>query len=87
MILCAALGISREKLEFPAPYTRVLALNDIGRAVLKKARKTGNFPNIGERIDDPYQDLERRTDDLYALFTAQPEPPGQTADRRVFYTR
>ena len=87
MILCAALGISREKLEFPAPYTRVLALNDIGRAVLKKARKTGNFPNIGERIDDPYQDLERRADDLYALFTAQPEPPGQTADRRVFYTR
>jgi predicted nucleotidyltransferase len=86
MILCAFLGISREMLETPVPYTRVLALNDTGREVLKKARQAGHFPNIGERIDHPYQALERRADDLYALCAPPPEKPGQTNHRRIFYT-
>lgn len=86
MILCAFLGISREILETPAPYTRVLALNDTGREVLKKARQAGHFPNIGERIDHPYQALECRADDLYALCAPPPEKPGQTNHRRIFYT-
>ncbi len=86
MVMCATLGISREILETPAPYTRILALNDIGRQVLKLARQNGSFPNIGEKIDHPYQDLERRADDIYALFTTQSEPPGRTGNRRVFYT-
>ena len=86
MILCAFLGISREMLETPVPYTRVLALNDTGREVLKKARQAGHFPNIGERIDHPYQALECRADDLYALCAPPPEKPGQTNHRRIFYT-
>ena len=85
MILCAFLGISREMLEAPAPYTRVLAFNDIGREVLKKARQTGIFPHTGEALADPYQTLECRADDLYALCAPTPELPGQTNKRRIFY--
>lgn len=85
MILCGFLGISREMLETAAPYSRVLALNDTGREVLKKARQAGHFPNIGQRIDHPYQALECRADDLYALCAPSPEKPGQTNHRRIFY--
>ena len=85
MIMCAYLGITAEMMRVPVPYTRVLALNDTGRIVLKKARETGNFPNIGEKQDDSYQLLEQRADDLYALFAADPEPAGITDARRVFY--
>ncbi len=87
MIMCAFLGITDEMLHTPAPYARVLGFSDTGRAVLKKARETGTFPNIGEKMEHPYQALERRADDLYGLFAAAPEPPGVTNDRRVFYLR
>ena len=73
MILCAFLGITEEMLRKKAPYVRVLALNDKGREVLKKARLTGLFPNIGETQEHPYQTLEDRCDSLYGLFTATPE--------------
>lgn len=85
MVMCAYLGISREMLESPAPWCRVLALNDIGRVVLKKARETWDFPNIGEKIDDPYQELERRVDSLYALFANLPEPPDAADRKRLYY--
>ena len=68
MLICAYLGISREMLEAPAPYTRVLAFNDFGRTVLKAARLSGSFPHVGEEMDDPYWELEQRTSDLYGLF-------------------
>ena len=85
MIMCAFLGITGQLLAAPAPYVRVLALNDTGRNVLKAARNYGNFINIGEKTDDPYQALERRSDDLYTLFADTPEPAGVTDDRRIFY--
>ena len=68
MLMCAYLGISREMLETPAPYTRVLAFNDFGRTVLKAARLSGSFPHVGEEMDDPYWELEQRASDLYGLF-------------------
>ena len=39
MVMCAFLGITQTMLSSPVPYVRVLALNDRGRAVLKKARE------------------------------------------------
>jgi len=87
MILCAALGITADDLRAGAPYSRVLALNDRGRQVLKTARQDGLFPNIGEAREEEYQLLERRADDLYGLFTADPTPAGITDDHRVFYRK
>lgn len=86
MVMCALLGLTREVLEAPVPYVRVLAFNDRGREILKEARKKGLFPNVGEKQDSSYQALEQRADDLYGLFALDaPEAPGQTDKRRVYY--
>ena len=86
MVLCAFLGITRETLEAPVPYTRILAFNERGRTLLKSAKETGDFRNPGKRIDHPYWALEKRCGDLYGLFCqGDPEPPGAEENRRVFY--
>ena len=84
MILCAFLGITRDIMDAPIPYVRVLALNDKGREILKKARQTGAFPNIGEEQDHPYQALEDRCDQLYGLFAQAPEA---VPEYRIFYMK
>lgn len=84
MILCAFLGITDEMLHTPAPYVRVLALNDRGREILKNARRTGEFLNIGHRTDHPYQKLETQWGDVYGLFAQQPEAPGAEQEYRIF---
>ena len=84
MVMCAFLGLTEADLCAPAPYTRVLALNDRGREILKKARQTGHFPNIGEKIDHPYQSIETRCGRLYGLFAAgTPEPPSRNETARI----
>ena len=86
MILCAFLGITEKELHTPAPYVRVLALNDKGRQILRKAREHGSFLNPGEHTDDPYESLEVRVQDLYGLFcTDGPERPGTEKNRRIVY--
>lgn len=84
MVLCAFLGITGEMLETPIPYTRALACNETGRKILKLARQTGDFPNIGEPMNCPYEQLEYRCDDLYALFSREPEAPGYGRKRRIY---
>ncbi len=85
MVMCAFLGITQQMLITPVPYVRVLAFNDRGREILKTARQTGDFPNIGQRMDDPYQLLEDRCGALYGLFSETPEPPDKERNYRVFY--
>jgi len=86
MVLCAFLGITNEMLTKPAPYVRVLALNDRGREILKTARQVGCFPNAGEQLGGTYQALETRCGDLYGLFAeGSPEPAGSEAGKRLFY--
>ena len=87
MVMCAFLGITKESLSSPVPYARVLAFNDRGREILKKARATGLFPNAGEAVDHSFQQLENRCSDLYGLFTQVPEAPGAEANYRVFYQK
>ena len=88
MIMCAFLGLSAEDLNAPTPYVRVLALNDKGREILLKARENGHFPNIGKKIEHPYQAIENRCDDLYGLFAAEKtETAGITAKRRIQYVK
>lgn len=84
MILCATLGITAPMLSAPTPYVRVLGFTEKGTAVLKKLRKAGDFPHIGEKTAHPYEALERKWDDLYGLFaTSAPEAPGTSYKRRV----
>ena len=85
MILCAFLGLTENMLASPAPYARVLAFNDTGRKILKQARQTGSYPNIGEKLAHPYEALENRSDDLYGLFASTLEPAGLANSRRVIY--
>ena len=86
MVMCAFLGLTAHDLNTPAPYTRVLALNDHGRQILKKARETGCFPNIGEKQADPYQAIETRCGRLYGLFADQfPEAPDREKELRIHY--
>ena len=87
MVMCAFLGLTEQEMNAPVPYTRVLALNDKGREVLLKARQTGDFLNIGEKQNHPYQQLENRCDDLYGLFVSSPEKSGITSNRRIIYQR
>ena len=88
MIMCAFLGLSETNLSSPAPYTRVLALNDRGRTVLKSARETGTFLNAGETVSTEYGERERRIGDLYGLFCMDtPEAPGAEDRRRIFYLK
>lgn len=88
MVLCAFLGLTAENLAAPVPYTRVLALRDSGREVLKKARSTGEFLHVGEEADHPYWLLERRCSDLFGLFTQNaPEPAGQELIQRVYISK
>ncbi len=85
MVMCAFLGLTEEILSSPAPYTRVLALNEKGRQILKLARNTGEFINIGTPVDSPWQEIESRATALYGLFANEPEAPTAEADYRVFY--
>ena len=86
MMMCAFLGLTQQDLTATVPYVRVLALNDRGRAVLKKARETGTFLNAGESSPTPYGEKERIIGDLYSLFCIDcPEKPGAENTRRVYY--
>ena len=87
MVLCAFLGITQEIITTPAPYVRVLGLNDKGREILKRFRAKGDFPNIGETQDSQYQLLENRWGDLYGLFGENPEAPGAEQQYRIYYKK
>ena len=87
MVMCAFLGITDAVMDAPVPYTRVLAFNDTGREILRKARKSGEYINAGEVRTEPYQQLEDRCGDLYGLFSDIPEAPGRTRTERVVYLR
>ena len=83
MVLCAFLGLTREDLASPAPYTRVLAFTKRGQQVLHIAKQCTPLYNVGQRIDSPQWALEQRCSDLYGLFSENPEPAGLEPKRRV----
>ncbi len=88
MVVCAYLGITKDMLEAPVPYTRVLAFNDRGRQILNHAKKTLPLLNPGEAAEHPYWELEKRAGSLYGLFcTEGPEDPMAEEARRVIYVR
>lgn len=88
MMLCAFLGLTREILEAPVPYTRVLGFTDKGRSLLKEGRRHMELVNAGESVDHPHWLLEQRCTDLYGLFRTEGlDAPGAEKRRRVVYLR
>lgn len=88
MIMCAFLGITEDMINKPAPYTRILAFNDIGRSILNSAKKACSIVNVGELQDDAYQLLENRSADLYGLFAVNGiGAPSFESKLRVFYKK
>ena len=86
MVLCAFLGLTKEDLEAPPPYTRVLAFNDRGRQILKDAKKSLPLLNAGEASQSPFWALENRCADLYGLFSRDGIGGPRSAEKeRVFY--
>lgn len=73
MCMCAYLGISQEQLEQSIPYVRVLALDQIGRQLLKRAHISGQIPilHAGTKSKESYFALETRCDNLFSLFAPQ----------------
>lgn len=75
MTLCAALGITKEHLSESPPYARILAFNDTGSMILKRAKESGELPvlskptavrsmNVKSRM---IFELTARAHDLYVL--------------------
>ena len=87
MAMCAFLGLTAEDLRTPAPYCRVLAFNENGRNMLKNAKESGFFVNIGTDTHHPYQNIERRATALYGLFADAPEPPDAEENYRIYYQK
>ena len=88
MVLCAFLGIDRELLNTPPEYTRVLAFNDRGRAILADHRESGIFANTGTPVDHPQWALEQKWESLYGLFAEDgPESPEKAKTDRVWYCK
>ena len=86
MVMCAFLGITKETLEFPVPYTRVLAFNDAGRSALKQMKQHTACINTGESYNDPYWEMEKRWESLYGLFCLDtPDAPDAAENHRVYY--
>ncbi len=83
MALCAFLELTKRDLDAPAPYARILGFTQRGRAVLKVAKERTPLYNVGQRVEDPFQEIENRCSDLYGLFAEAIEAPGQEAKRRV----
>jgi predicted nucleotidyltransferase len=75
LLMCAALGITREDTTKPPPYIRVLAINTTGMKLLNKARKKAKLPIITKPasvydLDDiaiKLFSLEASATDLYVL--------------------
>lgn len=81
MILCAFLGLTQKDMDTPPAYARVLALNDRGRQILKIARSHGLYPNIGQPLEHPQQQIEDRAAALYGLFSTDTPGSPSPADR------
>ena len=76
MLLCAFLGLDRAQLAEPAPYVRLLALDQTGGAFVRRCRTQGTIPLLNSGAPAPdgaYSRLEQRALRLYGLFAAGAE--------------
>lgn len=70
LLLCAYLGLTETDLVRPAPYIRILACNDRGRQLLRRAKSIAALPLVNAGAlppDRDYFQLECRAADLFSL--------------------
>ena len=54
--------------------------------ILKKAKDTGCFPNVGEKQEHPYQAIETRCGALYGIFAENRTEAADTEEKqRIYY--
>ena len=88
MILCAYLGISREMLQMPSPYVRVLGFRPTAQKLLRDMRDGGAIPLIhaGEMPEErDYFEFEQRWSDLYSFFSGHPTYGTLKKERPVIF--
>lgn len=69
MVMCAYLGIDRDALCAPVPYTRILAFDGQGQEILNKTKASVPLRPLGWKEESSYAQLEARSNILYGLFT------------------
>jgi len=91
ILLFAYLDITKEQLEIPVPYIRVLGFNEKGAALLKECKEKATLPIItrsadfksltenGKRIFD----LECKARDLYSLCLKNPDICGKEMTEKI----
>lgn len=91
IILCAFLGISRQTVEAPVPYIRVLGFNENGARLLKEAKEKSTLPivtkpsqikKLGKSAQNLF-DLECRARDLFSLALPQPDICGKEMTDKI----
>ncbi len=86
IFLNAFLGVSYDLQLSEPPYARILAFNDTGREIIRKAKKTSQIPIITKTASVKEESekaikllaLERNADDIYSLFMKSPISQGST---------
>ncbi len=85
ILLCALLGVKKEHIKILPPYARVLAVNDAGVEILKKAKRTSLIPidtsllrlsKINQETK-LFSELEAFATDIYALSAPKIQPCGR----------
>ena len=93
IFLNAFLDVDASFLLGAVPYARILAFNDRGRAIIKKAKKLSKIPIITRPPSTKNEDerrqrlfaLEQRSDDIYSLFMKTPAAQGSTYTQSPIY--
>lgn len=91
ILLFAYLDITKELLETPVPYIRVLGFNEKGAALLKECKEKAKLPIITRSADfkgltengKTIYDLECKARDLYSLCLTEPDVCGKEMTDKI----
>ena len=91
IIICAFIGITKQEVELPVPYIRVLGFNEKGAKLLKDAKEKATLPIVTKpaqlkELNVAAQrlfDLECTARDLFSLALPQPDVCGKEMTDKI----
>lgn len=91
IIICAFLGITKQDVELPVPYIRVLGFNEKGAKLLKEAKERATLPIVTKpaqikELNKAAQrlfELECTARDLFSLALPQPDVCGKEMTDKI----